>query len=69
MDIEGAEIEALEGARNTIMKDHPILLIEAYHEREGHPTLGRVLALLRSFGIPDDAVTVTEKTLVIVRNY
>jgi FkbM family methyltransferase len=69
MDIEGAEIEALEGARNTIMKDHPILLIEAYHEREGHPTLGRVLALLRSFGISDDAVTVTEKTLVIVRNY
>lgn len=69
MDIEGAEIEAIEGARETILKDRPVLLIEAYHLRDGEATLGHVLARLRQFGIPDSSVTVTEKTLVIVRNY
>lgn len=69
MDIEGAEIEAIEGASNTILKDRPILLIEAYHLREGQPTLGRVLTLLHKFGIPEDAITVSEEMLVVVKNY
>lgn len=69
MDIEGAEIEALEGARETILKDRPVLLIEAYHIRDGQPTLERVLAVLRNFGVSDNAVVVTAKTLVVVRNY
>jgi FkbM family methyltransferase len=69
MDIEGAEIEALDGARGTILKDRPTLLIEAYHQREGKPTLGRVLELLRNLGIPDCCICVTDKTLVIAKNY
>ena len=69
MDIEGAEIEAVEGARETIMKHKPVLLIEAYHLRDGVPTLGRVLGILRSIGIPDGSISITDKTIVVVKNY
>jgi hypothetical protein len=31
MDIEGAETNALSGARETLAKDHPRLSISAYH--------------------------------------
>lgn len=34
MDIEGAEIKALNGAENTIKKSKPVLAISAYHELE-----------------------------------
>ena len=34
MDIEGAEIKALQGARNCIKENVPILAISAYHELE-----------------------------------
>jgi FkbM family methyltransferase len=46
MDIEGSELEALEGAQSTIKKNHPILAISAYH-RQDH--LWRVPSIINSY--------------------
>ena len=50
MDIEGAELEAIEGARETLLRDRPELLIQAYHLRDGVRTFERCAARLRSLG-------------------
>lgn len=39
MDVEGAELEALKGARKVIERDMPILAISAYHRQEDLITL------------------------------
>ena len=46
MDIEGAELKALEGARNTIKKYSPKLYVCAYHRNEDMFTLPSMIKLL-----------------------
>lgn len=46
MDIEGAEIEALKGAKNTIIENHPQLAICVYHSLSD---IWEIPLLLRSF--------------------
>lgn len=43
MDIEGAEKKAIEGAKNTIAKYHPILCISAYHCKDDIIELYRMI--------------------------
>lgn len=50
MDIEGAEIEALEGAGEVLRQYHPQLLIQAYHQRDGVRTFERCVRYLTPFG-------------------
>jgi len=50
MDIEGAEIEALEGAGEVLRKYQPRLLIQAYHQRDGVRTFERCARYLSQFG-------------------
>lgn len=50
MDIEGAEIEALEGAIETLKRFRPAILLQAYHIRDGTRTLERCLQILEPLG-------------------
>lgn len=50
MDIEGAEIEALQGAAKTLQRFHPEILLQAYHLRDGTRTLERCLHQLEALG-------------------
>lgn len=49
MDAEGAEIEILEGAQEVLDRDHPRLLVQAYHLRDGARTLERCAETLQQF--------------------
>ena len=50
MDVEGAELKSLMGARNTIIKNHPRLAICAYHKREDLYELpGYILSLVPEY--------------------
>jgi FkbM family methyltransferase len=52
MDIEGAELQALEGAHGVIWRDRPVLAICGYHKPDH---LWRILASLKSLA-PDSAL-------------
>lgn len=50
MDIEGAELEALEGCRHTLQQSDAYVCVASYHMVDGEPTSRRVEQLLRSYG-------------------
>ena len=50
MDIEGAELEALDGAK-ALLACTRNAVIAAYHQRDGEPTAARVDARLRKAGM------------------
>jgi FkbM family methyltransferase len=50
MDIEGAEIEAIAGARRALSRFKPELLVMAYHERDGTRTFERCANALVDLG-------------------
>lgn len=50
MDIEGAEIEAIKGARETINKFHPYFAIASYHTRDGKQTWETIEPMLKEYG-------------------
>jgi FkbM family methyltransferase len=50
MDIEGAEIEAVEGATDVIRRFRPRFAIASYHLRDGGPTSERLEEMFRARG-------------------
>lgn len=50
MDIEGAEIQAVEGCRETLLRSDAFVCIASYHLVDGCDTSGRMEAFLRSVG-------------------
>lgn len=50
MDAEGAELEILEGGKDTLQSIHPRLLIQAYHLRDGTRTFERCAGMLSAKG-------------------
>jgi FkbM family methyltransferase len=43
MDIEGAEREALRGAKNTLRRDKPVIMLDSYHLSDDAEVLPRVI--------------------------
>ena len=56
MDAEGAELEILEGARELLKRDHPRLLIQAYHIRDSIRTFERCADILERFNYTVDEI-------------
>jgi FkbM family methyltransferase len=51
MDIEGAELQALEGAASTLSRFRPYTCVASYHIVDGSPTSKRVETLLQQAGL------------------
>jgi FkbM family methyltransferase len=54
MDIEGAELDALGGAGETLSNDRPSVAVATYHEVDGRQTADRVEEILSSYGYETD---------------
>ena len=50
MDIEGAEIEALEGAKETLRNNDVKLAIASYHKINGQPTYKTIIPMMEKVG-------------------
>jgi FkbM family methyltransferase len=55
MDIEGAEVEAIEGAEQVLREHRPMCLVQAYHPRGGERTFERVRGTLDAWGFDTSA--------------
>lgn len=66
MDIEGAEVEAIEGASRMLVECRPLLLVEAYHLRNGQRTFGLVRQRLENYGF-DTSASVESSGLIVAR--
>ena len=62
MDIEGAEIEALKGAENTLNTENMKLVIEAFHKVNGKPTYKSIIPKLQEMGFK---TVINEKLYVV----
>ena len=65
MDIEGAELEALEGAEETLKKARKVV-IAAYHVRDGEPTYNKVMDFLQKRGFKTRGTTLIPNILGLV---
>lgn len=50
MDIEGAEIEALKGIKETLKNNDTKLAIASYHIVDGHPTYKTIIPMMKEMG-------------------
>lgn len=50
MDVEGAEIEAIEGCKNILKNNNVNLAIASYHIRNGEETYKKLEPMLNNFG-------------------
>ena len=50
MDIEGAEIEALKGMKETLGNNDVKLAIASYHKVNGQPTYKTIIPMMREMG-------------------
>ena len=65
MDIEGAELEALEGAEETLKKARKVV-IAAYHIRDGEPTYNKIIDFLQKRGFKTIETTLIPNILGLV---
>jgi len=51
MDAEGSDLNILEGAKNTLQRDYPVLSLACYHpDNNGNPYVSKVMTYLEGLG-------------------